>query len=94
MSRLHVHVGGLRDMGRRFVDAWHRAEQGERFSETHVTFLDLFGFGVRSCFLTPLAVPPLNQQSGLRAAFSRLVGLAPRCRRKRGERGQVLPFAS
>jgi predicted transcriptional regulator len=41
MSRLHVHVDGLRDMGRRFVDAWHRAEQGERFSETHVTFLDL-----------------------------------------------------
>jgi len=41
MTRLQVHVDGLRDMGRRFIDAWHRAQQGEQCSETHVTFLDL-----------------------------------------------------
>ena len=40
MSRLQVHVGSLQEMGRRFADAWHRAERGEHFSETHVTFLD------------------------------------------------------
>jgi len=36
-----VHVGSLQDMGRRFVGAWQRAEQGEQVSETHATFLDL-----------------------------------------------------
>ena len=41
MSKIHVHVGGLEDMGRRFVDAWHRAERGNVAPETHVTFLDL-----------------------------------------------------
>ena len=40
-AALRVHVGPLEDMGARFVDAWHRAERGERFSESHVTFLDL-----------------------------------------------------
>ena len=28
-------------MGRRFIDAWHRAERGEAVSETNVTFRDL-----------------------------------------------------
>lgn len=41
MSKVQVHVGGLRDMGQRFVDAWHRAERGAAVRETHVTFLDL-----------------------------------------------------
>ena len=41
MSKVQVHVGGLRDMGQRFVDAWHRAERGATVRETHVTFLDL-----------------------------------------------------
>lgn len=31
----------LMAMGQRFVDAWHRAEQGDAVDETHVTFLDL-----------------------------------------------------
>ena len=35
------HVGTLDDMGRRFVDAWHRAERGEAVAETHITFHDL-----------------------------------------------------
>lgn len=41
MSReVHIHVGDtLNDAGRRFVDAWHRAERGELASaEHHVSF--------------------------------------------------------
>lgn len=40
MSKVQVHVGSLQDMGKRFTDAWHRAEAGELVAETHVTFLD------------------------------------------------------
>ena len=36
-----LHVGGLRAMGDRFIDAWHRAEDGHAVNEAHVTFLDL-----------------------------------------------------
>ncbi len=36
-----MHADGVRAMGRRFVDAWHRATGGEDMHETHVTFLDL-----------------------------------------------------
>ncbi|OIQ90140.1 hypothetical protein GALL_279400 [mine drainage metagenome] len=38
---LTVHVGPLEDMGRRFVDAWHRAENGDTVGEAHITFHDL-----------------------------------------------------
>lgn len=41
MSKVQVHVGSLKDMGDRFVSAWHRAERGHRVSESHITFLDL-----------------------------------------------------
>ena len=41
MSKVQVHVGGLIDMGRSFVDAWHRVETGATVHETNVTFLDL-----------------------------------------------------
>ncbi len=42
-SKVQVTVGGsikeLEDNAARgFVDAWHRAEQGERFQETHLAF--------------------------------------------------------
>lgn len=37
---VQAHIGSSADMGKRFVDAWRRAERGEKFSETHVTFLD------------------------------------------------------
>ena len=33
-----LHVGTPEEMGRRFIDAWKRAESGEVFSETHHTF--------------------------------------------------------
>jgi len=36
-----VHVGGLEDMGQRFIEAWHAAERSEVVSETNVTFHDL-----------------------------------------------------
>lgn len=36
-----VHVGSVDEMGKRFVDAWHRAERGEKVEEAHRTFLDL-----------------------------------------------------
>ena len=38
-KKIQVHVDGLQDMGRRFVNAWHRAEVGQAVDETHVTFL-------------------------------------------------------
>ena len=40
-KRVKVHVGTLRDMGQRFVSAWHRLERGEKVRERHVTFPDL-----------------------------------------------------
>lgn len=41
MSKLTVHVGSARDMGRRFAAAFDRAAAGENFEERHVTFLSL-----------------------------------------------------
>lgn len=41
MSKLNVHVGGARDMGRRFAAAFDRAQAGENFEERHATFLSL-----------------------------------------------------
>ena len=41
MKKKQICEGSLTAMGQRFVDAWHRAAQGEPVDETHVTFLDL-----------------------------------------------------
>jgi predicted transcriptional regulator len=41
--RIRVHVEGLEASGRRFVDAWRRAERGERFHEEHLSFESLEG---------------------------------------------------
>ena len=40
-KRVKIHVGTLKDMGQRFVSAWHRIESGEKVRERHVTFPDL-----------------------------------------------------
>ena len=40
-DNIQVHVGTPDDMGKRFVEAWHRAERGEAVDETHITFPDL-----------------------------------------------------
>lgn len=41
MTKVNIHTGNIKDMGRRFGDAWHRAAAGKRGDETHLTFLDL-----------------------------------------------------
>jgi len=39
MTDLKIHVGDdLDDMGRRFIDAWHRAGRGEEVRERHLSF--------------------------------------------------------
>lgn len=40
-KKVHVHVGTIDEMGRRFVNAWHRLERGERVRERHLTLPDL-----------------------------------------------------
>ena len=40
-DNVRVYVGTPDDMGRRFIDAWHRAERGEAVNETNITFPDL-----------------------------------------------------
>jgi predicted transcriptional regulator len=40
-KRVKVHVGTAKDMGQRFVSAWHRLERGEKVRERHVTFPNL-----------------------------------------------------
>ena len=41
VTMAQIHVGNLKDMGKRFASAWNRAAKGETVNETHVTFLDL-----------------------------------------------------
>jgi predicted transcriptional regulator len=38
-KKIEVHVDGLAQMGRRFINAWHRAEARHVVDEAHVTFL-------------------------------------------------------
>ncbi len=40
MSDIRITVGGAieQDAARRFVDAWHRAQRGDSFSERHLAF--------------------------------------------------------
>jgi predicted transcriptional regulator len=40
VSKVKVTVGGAfeEEAGRRFADAWHRAERGEKFRERHLAF--------------------------------------------------------
>ena len=40
-DNIRIHIGDAKDMGQRFIDAWHRAERGEAVNETNLTFLDL-----------------------------------------------------
>jgi len=41
--RVRVHMEDLEASGRRFVDAWHRAERGEPIHEEHLSFESLEG---------------------------------------------------
>ena len=40
MSNVKITVGGAMEKAasRRFIDAWHRAERGQRFQERHLAF--------------------------------------------------------
>jgi predicted transcriptional regulator len=38
---IRIHIGDAEDRGQRFVDAWRRAERGDKVDETHLTFRDL-----------------------------------------------------
>ena len=40
-AKVQVHVDSLQGMGKRFTDAWKRAEKGQPVHETHITFLDI-----------------------------------------------------
>ena len=40
-NKVHVHVGNIADMGKRFTKAWNRAAAGKKVSETNITFLDI-----------------------------------------------------
>jgi predicted transcriptional regulator len=43
-EKLEVHVGdALEDTGRRFINAWHRLENGKRVRERHLSFESLEG---------------------------------------------------
>jgi predicted transcriptional regulator len=51
---LQVHVGDtLDDMGRRFVDAWHRAERGELTKENAERHVGFENFATFSRIMTP-----------------------------------------
>ena len=43
-DRINVHIGGLDDMGRRFIDAWHAVEAAQSVERDNVTFLTLEAF--------------------------------------------------
>ena len=40
-NTVRARIGTPEDMGRRFIDAWHRAERGDAVDETNITFRDL-----------------------------------------------------
>lgn len=40
-GKVNLHVGSIDEMGKRFVSAWHRLEQGKQVDETHLTFFNL-----------------------------------------------------
>lgn len=41
--KMQVHIEGLAESGKRFVEAWHRAARGERVREEHLSFESLEG---------------------------------------------------
>ncbi len=36
-----LNVGSIDEMGKRFIDAWHKLERGEEVHETNLTFFEL-----------------------------------------------------
>jgi predicted transcriptional regulator len=77
VKAVDIHIGdSLEDVGRRFADAWHRAERGELTAETaerHVTFVDLETF---SRVLSPKRVELLRHVHREPARSVRALALA------------------
>jgi predicted transcriptional regulator len=40
-GKINLHVGSIDEMGKRFVGAWHKLEQGQPVDEAHLTFFNL-----------------------------------------------------
>jgi hypothetical protein len=40
-NKVQVHIGSLKDMATRFINAWNQASKGIEVRETNVTFLDV-----------------------------------------------------
>ncbi|TAN48599.1 MAG: hypothetical protein EPN21_14565 [Methylococcaceae bacterium] len=40
-EHIQLHVGSIDEMGKRFIDAWHRLERGETVKETNLTLFSL-----------------------------------------------------
>ncbi len=60
-QELQVHVGEtIDDMGRRFVDAWHRAEQGELTAENVERHVGFETFETFAQIMTPKRLEPLR----------------------------------
>lgn len=77
MTDVEIHIGdSLGDIGRRFVNAWHRAERRELTAanaERHVTFVDLQTF---SRVLSPKRVELLRHVHRSPARSVRALALA------------------
>jgi len=76
MSEMKIHVGdSLDDMGRRFVEAWRRAEKGDVAPERHLSF---DSFETLTRVLTPKRLQLLRQLHGRPsasvAALARQIG--------------------
>jgi hypothetical protein len=41
MNEVKLHVGDIDDMGKRFIDAWKRVENGQKVEERHRSFFSL-----------------------------------------------------
>ena len=41
MSEVKLHVGEIDEMGKRFIDAWKRVENGQQVEERHLSFFSL-----------------------------------------------------
>lgn len=40
-QEVNLHIGTAEEMGKRFIDAWHRHERGEDVNENNITFLNV-----------------------------------------------------
>ncbi len=76
-QELQVHIGeALDDMGRRFVDAWRRAELGELTKENAERHVGFKTFGAFSRIMTPKRLELLRHVHRHRARSIRALAVA------------------